>query len=55
MKALLSVFKGRTVDPQREKDTGIDKCEVNIEDGGGEVKSRFVIKMICRNGKIHLV
>ncbi|KAK0116071.1 hypothetical protein ONS95_013104 [Cadophora gregata] len=49
-KALLSVFKGRTVDPTREKDTAVEKCNVSVEDGEGQTKSRFVIKMICRHG-----
>ncbi|KAH6715309.1 DNA repair protein-like protein rad9 [Leptodontidium sp. MPI-SDFR-AT-0119] len=49
-KALLSVFKGRTVDPTREKDIAVEKCDVSIEDGEGKTRSRFVIKMICRHG-----
>ncbi|KAL2067972.1 hypothetical protein VTL71DRAFT_16070 [Oculimacula yallundae] len=49
-KALLSVFKGRTVDPTREKDTAVEKCDVSIEDGEGKTKSRFVIKITCRHG-----
>jgi hypothetical protein len=50
LKALLSVFKGRAVDPLREKDTDIERCEVTVEDGAGEIKSRFIVKMICRHG-----
>ena len=50
-KALHAVFKGRGVDPIREKDTSIEKCEVSIEDGAGEVKSRFVVKMIAKHGR----
>ncbi len=49
LKALLSVFKARPSDPSREKDIGIDKCEVSIEDGG-EVKSRLIVQMTCRHG-----
>ena len=49
--ALIPVFKGRAVDPTREKDTSIEKCEVVVEDGPGETKSRFIIKMTCRNGR----
>ncbi|KFY91744.1 hypothetical protein V498_05344 [Pseudogymnoascus sp. VKM F-4517 (FW-2822)] len=45
--ALASIFKGRSVDPLREKDTGIERCEVSVEDGAGGVKSRFVAQMIC--------
>ncbi|KAJ5046716.1 uncharacterized protein L3040_003948 [Drepanopeziza brunnea f. sp. 'multigermtubi'] len=49
-KALLSVFKGRTIDPTREKDTAVEKCDVAVEDGEGQAKSRFVIKIVCRHG-----
>lgn len=49
-KALLSVFKGRVVDPTREKDTAVEKCDVSVEDGEGKAKSRFIIKMTCRHG-----
>jgi cell cycle checkpoint control protein RAD9A len=42
------------VDPLREKDTGIEKCDVSIEDGAGELKSRFIVQMICRNGLLFL-
>lgn len=48
-KALLSVFKARPSDPTRERDTGIDKCEVTIEDGP-QVKSRMIVQMTCRHG-----
>ncbi|ELR06418.1 hypothetical protein GMDG_02134 [Pseudogymnoascus destructans 20631-21] len=51
-KALASIFKGRSIDPLREKDTGIERCEVSVEDGAGGVKSRFVAQMICRHGVI---
>lgn len=47
--ALQSVFRARPADPSRERDTGIDKCDVSIEDGS-EVKSRFVVQMTCRHG-----
>jgi hypothetical protein len=43
------------VDPLREKDIGIEKCEVSIEDGAGESKSRFIVKMTCRHGANHLL
>lgn len=48
--ALLSVFKGRVVDPNRERDTSIDRCDVAIEDGEGKSKSRFIIKIFCKHG-----
>lgn len=44
------MFKGRAVDPTREKDTAIEKCEVSVEDGEGKTKSRLIIKMFCRHG-----
>ncbi|KAI9740718.1 MAG: hypothetical protein M1818_004683 [Claussenomyces sp. TS43310] len=49
-KALIAVFKGRNGDPSRDRDTGIEKCEVNVEDEIAGVRSRFIIKMICRHG-----
>lgn len=45
------MFKGRVVDPQREKDTSIERCDVSIVDGPEESESRFVVKMNCRNGE----
>ena len=51
-KALLSVFKGRVVDPTREKDTAVERCDVAIEDGEGKAQSRFVVKMVCRHGMV---
>ncbi|RDW70257.1 hypothetical protein BP5796_08654 [Coleophoma crateriformis] len=47
-KALLSVFKGRSFDP--EKETAVERCDVVVEDGEGKTKSRFIIKIICRHG-----
>jgi hypothetical protein len=49
----LSVFKGRVVDPNREKDTAVERCDVSVEDGDGKAKSRFVIKIICRHGNAY--
>lgn len=49
-KALLSVFKSRVVDPAREKDTAVERCDVSVEDGEGKTKSRFIIKIVCRHG-----
>lgn len=34
----------------REKETAVERCDVAVEDGEGTVKSRFVIKMMCRHG-----
>ncbi|KAI0995744.1 hypothetical protein K3495_g12436 [Podosphaera aphanis] len=49
-RSLLSVFKGRAVDSNREKDTAIERCEASVEDKGKHGKSRFVVKIICRHG-----
>jgi len=51
LKALLSVFKSRGLDPSREKDTAVEKCEVTIEDGHDKAQCRMVIRMICRHGE----
>ena len=49
----MSAFKGRVVDPAREKDTAVERCDVSVEDGEGKTKSRFIIKIVCRHGKIY--
>lgn len=46
------MFKGRVVDPTREKDTAVERCDVSVEDGEGKVKSRFIIKIMCRHGMV---
>ena len=38
------------MDPNREKDTAVEKCDVSIEDGEEKTKSRFIIKITCRHG-----
>jgi hypothetical protein len=38
------------VDPTREKDTAIERCDVSVEDGEGTGKSRFIVKIVCRHG-----
>lgn len=38
------------MDPTREKDTAIDRCDVSIEDGDGKTKSRVIVKIVCRHG-----
>jgi cell cycle checkpoint control protein RAD9A len=49
-KALVSIFKGRALDPSKEKGTAIEKCEVSVEDGEGKARSRFIVKLVCKNG-----
>ncbi|KAF2834933.1 hypothetical protein M501DRAFT_485677 [Patellaria atrata CBS 101060] len=48
-KALLSVFKGRGFDA-RGRDTGVDQCEVNVQDRDGQAQCRMIIKMVCNQG-----
>lgn len=48
--ALLSVFKGRIIDPTGERETAVERCDVSVEDGEGTAKSRFIIKIVCRHG-----
>ncbi|KAI0128721.1 Rad9-domain-containing protein [Xylariales sp. AK1849] len=50
-RALLSLFRPRSGDPlhEHEKDTTIERCDVAIEDEA-EKKSRFIVKITCRNG-----
>ncbi|KAH8205729.1 hypothetical protein TruAng_000005 [Truncatella angustata] len=51
-RALLSLFRARSGDPthEHEKDTTIERCDVAIEDEAGR-NSRFIVKIICRNGR----
>ncbi|KAG6035488.1 hypothetical protein E4U41_006063 [Claviceps citrina] len=52
IRALISLFRSRTnSDSQRdsEKQSFIDRCDVIIEDGEG-VKSRFIVRIVFRNG-----
>ncbi|KAE8372730.1 Rad9-domain-containing protein [Aspergillus bertholletiae] len=48
IKALLSVFKGRT----REKDTAVERCEVELHEHPDQTECRLGIKMICGLGVI---
>ncbi len=41
-------------DPAREKDTAVERCDVSVEDGEGKTKSRFIIKIVCRHGKLYV-
>jgi cell cycle checkpoint control protein RAD9A len=49
--AMLSVFKGRLLDPRRPE-TAIDRCEVSVQDNPGQVECRFVVKMVCDQGVV---
>ncbi|EYE97531.1 putative DNA repair protein rad9 [Aspergillus ruber CBS 135680] len=50
LKALLSVFKGRT--SEKDKDTAIERCEVEIREDAQQTECRLVIRMICGLGVI---
>lgn len=47
--ALLSVFKGRILDP-KGKDTTVDKCQVTLQDRPDEAECRLIIKMLSNQG-----
>jgi cell cycle checkpoint control protein RAD9A len=51
IQALLSIFRARSGDPlhEHDKDTTIERCDVAVEDDP-EKASRFVVKILCRNG-----
>ncbi|KAB2579954.1 Rad9 [Lasiodiplodia theobromae] len=48
-KALLSVFKGRILDP-RGGDTTVDRCEVSLQDRDDQAECRLIIKMLSDQG-----
>lgn len=48
------MFKGRTSD-LKDKDTAIERCDVELRDTADEAECRLVVKMICRHGKFYLL
>ncbi|KKK15089.1 DNA repair protein [Aspergillus rambellii] len=50
LKALLSVFKGRT--SGRDKDTAVERCVFELQEDLDETECRLIIKMICGLGVI---
>ncbi|KAG2413670.1 hypothetical protein HFD88_002859 [Aspergillus terreus] len=50
LKALLSVFKGRT--SGRDKDTAVERCEVELHEETDETECKLVIRMVCGLGVI---
>ena len=46
---LLSVFKGRGYDT-KEKESPIERCEVQVQDQPGMAECRLIVKMLCRHG-----
>ena len=41
------------VDPVREKDTAVERCDVSVEDGESKTKSRFIVKIMCKHGRCY--
>ncbi|PYH47530.1 putative DNA repair protein rad9 [Aspergillus saccharolyticus JOP 1030-1] len=52
IKALVSVFKGRV--SGRNKDTSVERCEVELQDDPDETECRLIIRLICGLGVIKL-
>ncbi|KAE8351092.1 Rad9-domain-containing protein [Aspergillus coremiiformis] len=50
LKGLLSVFKGKT--GGRDKDTAVERCEVELHERPDQTECRLAIKMICGLGVI---
>ncbi|KAL5359834.1 Rad9-domain-containing protein [Aspergillus floccosus] len=50
LKALLSVFKGRT--SGRDKDTAVERCEVELHEETDETECKLVVRMVCGLGVI---
>ncbi|XHG02437.1 hypothetical protein AWENTII_005788 [Aspergillus wentii] len=50
LKALLSVFKGRT--SEKDKDTAVERCELEIHEDDEQTECRLAIRMICGLGVI---
>ncbi|PGH27058.1 hypothetical protein AJ80_01244 [Polytolypa hystricis UAMH7299] len=53
IKALLSVFKGRSND-FKDKETAVERCEVELHDSPEETKCRLIVHMICRQGVVKI-
>ncbi|KAJ5172639.1 Rad9/Ddc1 [Penicillium capsulatum] len=49
LKALLSIFRGRV---DRNKDTAVERCDMEISDGPQQTECRLTVKMICGLGVI---
>ncbi|PYH87913.1 DNA repair protein rad9 [Aspergillus ellipticus CBS 707.79] len=52
IKALLSAFKAKS--SGRDKDTAIERCEVELQEGPSDVECKLIIRMICGLGVIKL-
>lgn len=49
VQALLSVFKGRAGE-SRDKQTAVERCDVELHDSPDEAECRLHIQMICGQG-----
>ncbi|KAF1982238.1 hypothetical protein K402DRAFT_206345 [Aulographum hederae CBS 113979] len=49
IKALLSVFKRRLFDTGG-RETGIERCEVSVQDQPDQTECRLIVKMVCSHG-----
>ena len=52
VQALLSVFKGRAGE-SRDKQTAVERCDVELHDSPDEAECRLHIQMICGQGICH--
>lgn len=51
LKALLSIFKGKTSE-KKDKDTAVERCEVELHEDAQQTECRLSIRMICGLGVI---
>lgn len=45
------MFKGR-ISESRDRETAIERCDVELHDGADKLECRLIIKMICGQGNI---
>lgn len=50
--ALLSIFRGRV---DRNKDTAVERCDMEISEGPQQTECRLTVKMICGLGRLYRV
>lgn len=48
--ALLSIFRGRV---DRNKDTAVERCDMELSEGPQQTECRLTVKMICGLGELH--
>jgi cell cycle checkpoint control protein RAD9A len=49
IQALLSIFRGRV---DRNKDTAVERCEMEIHEDSNQAECRLTVKMICGLGEL---